>query len=316
MDFSLITIEQLEVFNTIFTSILLQAFPFMLIGVLVSSAMHVFIPDEWIVKIFPTKNGLGFLTALIAGLFFPVCECAIVPLMTRLVKKGVSVPIAITFMLFAPIINPIVLISTFYAFPGQPEIVLYRVLFGLIISVSVGLVLTLSGNKLSMLKDESPFNVLCSCGHHHMPHEHVHEKNSIHILIRIKTMLLHAGDEFFGVGKYLVIGAFITGVIQTWMPKNILEAMGSHPSLSLMAMMMAAFLFSACSTSDAFIARSFVGNFSTGSIMGFLVFGPMMDIKNLLMLLGNFKKGFVMRLTLVIIAVNFVLLSILTHLLM
>ena len=112
MLFSPITIEQLEVFNTIFTSILMQAFPFMLIGVLVSSAMHIFVPDQWLVKVFPTKNGLGFLTALFAGLFFPVCECAIVPLMTRLVKKGVSAPIAITFMLFAPIINPIVLIST------------------------------------------------------------------------------------------------------------------------------------------------------------------------------------------------------------
>jgi len=80
---NVIDLSGIEIFNTIFISILMQAFPFMLIGVLVSSAMHVFIPDEWIVKVFPTKYGLGFLTAMFAGAFFPVCECAIVPVMTR-----------------------------------------------------------------------------------------------------------------------------------------------------------------------------------------------------------------------------------------
>lgn len=316
MLFSLITIEQLEVFNTIFTSILMQAFPFMLIGVLVSSAMHIFVPDQWLVKVFPTKYGLGFLTALFAGLFFPVCECAIVPLMTRLVKKGVSVPIAITFMLFAPIINPIVLISTYYAFPGQPEVVLYRVLFGAIVAVTIGLVLSLRGNQLSFLKDESSFTMVCSCGHHHEAQGELALKKSLRFIKNMKKMLLHGGDEFFGVGKYLVIGAFITSLIQTLLPKTLLEAVGMSPTLSLVLMMTAAFLFSACSTSDAFIARSFLSNFSLGSIMGFLVFGPMMDIKNLLMLLSNFKRSFVIKLALLIGVVNFVWLSVLIRVLM
>ncbi len=83
-----VDLSGIEVFNTIFTSVLMQAFPFMMIGVLVSSAMHIFIPDEWVIKIFPTKYGLGFLTAMFGGIFFPVCECAIVPVMTRLIKKA------------------------------------------------------------------------------------------------------------------------------------------------------------------------------------------------------------------------------------
>ncbi|SHI19861.1 CobW/HypB/UreG, nucleotide-binding domain [Sporanaerobacter acetigenes DSM 13106] len=107
-----------EAFNMIFIGMLIQAFPFMLVGMFVSSIIQVFISNETIVKIFPTKFGLGFLTAMFGGILFPVCECAIVPVTVRLVKKGVALPVAVTFMLSAPIINPIVIASTLYAFPG------------------------------------------------------------------------------------------------------------------------------------------------------------------------------------------------------
>ena len=156
----------------------------------------------------------------------------------------------------------------------------------------------------------------CSCGHHHGAHDYYEKRNIRRLLMDLKRMLLHAGDEFFGVGKYLVIGAFITSLIQTFLPKELLDAIGMNPILSLMLMMTAAFLFSACSTSDAFIARSFLSNFTMGSIMGFLVFGPMMDTKNLLMLLSHFKKSFVLKLTVIIAVVNFIWLSVLIQLLM
>lgn len=322
---NVIDMSGIEVFNTVFISILMQAFPFMLIGVLVSSAMHVFIPDEWIVKVFPTKYGLGFLTAMFAGAFFPVCECAIVPVMTRLVKKGVAMPIAITFMLSAPIINPIVIISTLYAFPGQPEITLMRVGFGLLIALLVGFCMMLYGKNLPMLLENSN-DQECNCQHdatsHHESHQctcHCHDEDE-HIkkgiAEKLKTLLLHAGDEFFGVGKYLVVGACITSLIQILIPKETFANLGTQSWLSLLIMMTMAFLFSACSTSDAFIARSFMNKFSTGAIMGFLVFGPMMDVKNLLMLLSSFKKGFVIRLTLIIFILNFIVLNFLTLLLL
>lgn len=321
---NIIDVSRIEVFNTVFISILMQAFPFMLIGVLVSSVMHVFIPDEWIVKIFPTKYGLGFLTAMFAGVFFPVCECAIVPVMTRLVKKGVAMPIAITFMLSAPIINPIVIISTLFAFPGQPEIALMRVGFGLWIALLVGICMTLYGKNLPLLLDDSndqECKYQRDATSHHVSHqctfncknEDEHIKKGIPE--KLKSLLLHAGDEFFGVGKYLVFGACITSLIQTYIPKETFAHLGMQSGLSLIVMMAMAFLFSACSTSDAFIARSFVNKFSTGSIMGFLVFGPMMDVKNLLMLMSSFKKGFVIRLALVIFILNFLVLNFLTLLL-
>lgn len=315
IDFDL---SPIEIFNTVFTSILMQAFPFILIGLLVSSVMHVFVPDEWIVKIFRKKYGLGFLTAMFAGIFFPVCECAIVPVMTGLVKKGVPMPIAVTFMLSAPIINPIVIISTLYAFPGQPEIMFMRVGFGLLIALMVGLTMTAFGNSISMLTDESECNchpsdvgrhthVGCAC---HCHHNEEHDKEGI--LEKFKDLFLHAGEEFFTVGKYLILGAFMTSLIQILIPKEVFVQLGMKSGLSLLVMMAVAFLFSACSTSDAFIARSFTNNFSMGSIMGFLVFGPMMDVKNLLMLLANFRRSFVIKLSLLILILNFIVLKFLT----
>lgn len=304
--------EQLQIFNTIFISILIQAFPFMLIGIFVSAAMEVFAPDEFVVRIFPSRFGLGFLTAMFAGLLFPVCECAIVPVTTRLVKKGVALPIAVTFMLSAPIINPIVIVSTLYAFPGQPQVALFRVTFGLMIALLVGLTLFLfdagNGALLSGHKSGS-----CHCHDHcccNAPEDadHVDDPAARTLPQKIRMMFLHAGEEFFGVGRYLVLGAFLTSLIQVLVPRAWFSSLSETSGLPLLIMMAMAFLFSACSTSDAFIAKSFTGRFSLGVIMGFLVFGPMMDVKNILMLLASFKKKFVVALVLVIFAANFLML--------
>ncbi len=337
----------LRVYHTIFISILMQAFPFMLVGIFVSSTMHVFLSDQLIIRIFPRKYGLGFLSALIGGIFLPVCECAIVPVTTGLIKKGVPLPISFTFLLAAPIMNPIVIISTLYAFPGNPEVTVMRVILGLIVAILIGLILTVLERIVPeiFLKpgriDLDIQHSHCSCEHHdcshHEPnhddgheidcgcyhHSHMHDdyEKYDHILdqnIKMvrpvwkekwESFFLHAGDEFFGVGKYLVLGASLTSLIQVVFPRSIFETLSGHQNLSLLVMMGLAFVFSACSTSDAFIARSYLDKFPIGSILGFLVFGPMMDIKNLLMLLANFRKTFVFSLCGIIFIVNYLILS-------
>ena len=129
-------------------------------------------------------------------------------------------------------------------------------------------------------------------------------------------MLLHAGDEFFDVGKYIVVGAFISALIQAVIPREAFVSLGAQSGLSLLVMMLMAFLLSACSTSDAFIARSYLGRLTLGPILGFLVYGPMMDIKNMLILLGSFKKSFVILLITIITVLNFVTLYFVMKLLM
>ena len=329
----ILNLTAIRTFSTLFVSILIQAFPFMLIGVLVSSAMHFFVPDSLIVKVFPTRHGLGFLTALFAGLFFPVCECAIVPVMTRLVKKGVALPIAISFMLAAPIINPIVIVSTLYAFPGQSSVMLLRVSLGLLIALMVGLALFALGigKKQSLLgMGEAHENAAHLHAHdgYSPACTHAHDDGSVcaccanpipadmSFFRKVSAMLLHAGDEFFDVGKYIVIGAFISALIQAVIPRESFVSLGAQSGLSLLVMMLMAFLLSACSTSDAFIARSYLGRLTLGPILGFLVYGPMMDIKNMLILLGSFKKSFVILLITIITVLNFVTLYFVMKLLM
>lgn len=309
-------LEQIQIFNTIFISILMQAFPFMLIGIFVSAALEVFAPDQFVVRVFPSRFGLGFITAMFAGLLFPVCECAIVPVTTRLVKKGVALPIAVTFMLSAPIINPIVIVSTLYAFAGQPQVALLRVIFGLAIALLVGVILYLlnAGNDVLLTGHD---DCGCHCHDHctccaeplgSLPDEEAAHTTTRTISQKLRTMFLHAGEEFFSVGRYLILGALLTSLIQILVPRAWFAGLSEKSGLPLLMMMLIAFLFSACSTSDAFIAKSFTGRFSLGAIMGFLVFGPMMDIKNILMLLGNFKKKFVIALVLVIFISNFFML--------
>jgi len=190
----------------------MQALPFMLIGVFVSSAMHLFLSDEFLVRIFPTKHGIGFLVAMLGGILFPICECAIVPVTTRLVKKGVAQPIALVFMFSAPIINPIVIISTLFAFPGRPEIALMRVCFGLTISLVLGLIILGFGIKNPLLLWEQEFSYGCRCCHED------HSENKP-VIFKVRALFLHAGEEFFDVGKYLILGAFLTSIARSFMDR-------------------------------------------------------------------------------------------------
>ncbi|HEY9059446.1 MAG TPA: permease [Pseudobacteroides sp.] len=291
----------LQVINTIFISILMQAFPFLILGVLVSSIIQVFVSREMVIKYFPKSKAASFLAAILGGLFFPVCDCAIVPVATRLVKKGVPLYAAVTFMLAAPIVNPIVIASTLYAFPGQPHIAFYRIYLGVAIAVASGLTfLFFPGNEKKLLTGGN--SLLCSCTYC----SSVGNKGGA--AEKISAIFKHAGEEFFDVGRFLVIGALLTSIFQVAIPKDLLLEVGNSGVVSLVIMMAAAVILSVCSSSDAFIARSFANQFSMGSVMGFLVLGPMIDIKNVLMLLGNFNKRFVAKFLIVVCGLAFAIL--------
>jgi len=296
--------------NTIFLSILLQAFPFMLLGIVISSILHVFISGNFIVKVFPSRHGLGFLTAVFGGLVFPVCECASVPVLSGLIKKGVIMPIAVTFMLAAPILNPISIMATLYAFPESPMIAVYRIILGIVTAASIGILL-LFYPKNEYLKEDIENDNHCSCGCNCEDScSASHGSGQRYFIENLKEMFLHSGAEFFNVGPYFILGALFTSLIRAGVPSNFfIQFNESHFLSGILIMMLFAFIFSACSTSDAFIARSFYGTFSLFSIMGFLVYGPMMDIKNIFMLLSIFKKRFVIELTIIITIMNIIFIS-------
>ncbi|MFZ5989931.1 MAG: permease [Bacillota bacterium] len=305
---SSIDMSKIAVFNTVFQSILMQAFPFMFVGVFISSILQVFVSEDTITKVFPKNKFIAFLISIVAGVFLPVCDCAIVPIAGRLVKKGVPLYCAVTFMLAAPVVDPVVVASTFYAFPGSPQIAVYRVVIGIVIAAAVGITLLLFGEEGNVLLNNVNSS-LCNCGYCSSNNRNKRIKD------RIGMIFQHAGAEFFEVGKFLIIGAFLSVIVQTALPREILAGISAEGIGSLLVMMGAAFILSICSTSDAFIARSFSSLFPMSSVMGFMVMGAMIDIKNVLMLLGTFKKRFVVKLLLIILALSFSIISFFTILL-
>ncbi len=274
--------------NSIFISILIEAIPFILIGVILSGIIQMFVSEEMIARIMPKNRFLAVLFGALAGILFPACECGIIPITRRLLLKGVPLHAGVAFMLTAPIINPIVLFSTYIAFGNRWSVVFYRGGLALAVSVIIGIILSYQFKDNQLLKPDEP-------GHRH--HHH-------HTLIqKLGGTLRHAIDEFFSVGKYLIIGAFIAAAMQTYVKTSTLLAIGQNDVSSSLVMMGLAFVLSLCSEVDAFIASSFSSTFSLGSLIAFLVFGAMVDIKNLLMMLAAFKKRFVFLLITYIVVI-------------
>jgi uncharacterized membrane protein YraQ (UPF0718 family) len=115
---------------------------------------------------------------------------------------------------------------------------------------------------------------------------------------KTNRVLVIASDEFFEMSRYLVLGSFLAALMQTVVPRSTLEAISRGPILSVLVLTALAVILSVCSTVDAFIALSFVGSFTTGSILAFLVYGPMVDIKSTLMFLRVFPRRVVVYLVL------------------
>lgn len=294
----LFTTTNLQTFKILFISIILEAFPFILLGVLFSALLQVFVTDEFIRKYTPKNPIAGVLFGAFLGLLFPLCECGMIPVVRRLIRKGMPAYIGIVYLLAGPIVNPIVFTSTLAAFRTTPEMAYSRMGLAFAVSVLVGLILYRFMRK-SPLKETSAFKMI---GHNHN-HNHNEHKNGKGVLGRMASILSHASDEFFEMGKYLIFGAFLTAIIQAVVDHSTLVTFAEQPFYSYLFMMAFAFILSICSTSDAFIASSFNGIFDFGPLLAFLVFGPMIDLKNTLMLFSTFR----VKIVFVLIALTAVL---------
>ena len=276
-------------FTTIFLGIFIEAAPFLLLGTLASGVVEVFISKEAIQGRIPSNPFLGALTAGMMGFAFPVCECGVVPLTRRLFKKGLPPYIGITFLLASPIINPIVLASTVSAFGWGPVFWL-RVGFSLMIAVGVGLVFSLQKDPQELFIPAEEDHTLTLVDLQPLD-EHIEvDAKQQKLSERIWAALQISAEEFFEMGQYLILGSILAALMQTLIPQARLLAWGGDKFSSILIMIILAVVLSICSTVDAFIALSFVGTFTTGSILAFLVFGPMVDIKSTLLYLQVFNK--------------------------
>lgn len=290
--------EPLNKFSIVFSSIVIEALPFILIGAVLASFMQVYISNNIFNKIISKNKLLGSIQAGIIGAFLPVCECATVPITKGLLNKKVPLNVAITYMLAAPIVNPLVILSTYYAFDGNIKVVLLRVGVGFLIAVIAGLLmLCLSGeNNIFIDNGEGELQGKCLCGC-----SEIDDNSSKPI-----RLLKHTSLEFYEIGKYFIVGATLASIFQTFVPRDIIFYFENSAVLSIIILMAFSFLISLCSEADAFVASTFMNRFSLGSITGFLIIGPMIDLKNTIMLFSIFKKSFVIKLLFVVFSLCFI----------
>ncbi|HWL65956.1 MAG TPA: permease [Actinomycetota bacterium] len=282
-------IPALQNFLLVFSSLLIEAMPFILLGAVVSAVIEVFVPRSVFDRLASLPRAVQLPAAGLTGFAFPVCECGSVPVARRLAHKGLSAGAAVTFMLAAPILNPVVLVSTIIAYRGRDilvPIVVGRATLGLLAALAVGWIVAnkTSGELLSATAEDD---------------EHAHHADS-----RAGSFFSHLTGDFIFMGRFLVLGAAVAATMQTFVPQTWIASIADTPFLSLIAMMALAFVLSLCSESDAFVAASFV-QFGVGAQLAFLVFGPLVDTKLAFLYSGTFSREFLRTVVLVVGAVVF-----------
>src|SRR5215212_5728290 len=309
--------SELQDFTTLALSIVVEALPFVILGALVSVIVRLFAPTERILRLLPKRPLLRRLPISLFGAFMPVCECGNVPVARGLVIRGLSVAESTTFLLAAPIINPVTLLATSQAFPLDPSIVWIRMAGGLLIANLVGGLIALYKDQMELVS-KGFYNTLCQVGtaddlhhhehhhehhdhdQHHEPHDHDHAHASNRWWDRWQEGILIFRDEVSLMLKVLCLGALIAGATQVFVPRDVLTSLGSDPFLSILAMIALAFIISICANVDAFFALAYSNTFTVGSIVAFLVFGPMIDIKMLTMMRTTYKVRLLAVITLVV----------------
>jgi uncharacterized membrane protein YraQ (UPF0718 family) len=262
---------------TIFLGVVIEAVPFLLLGVLVSQTLALVMHGDRLVAWLP-RTRLASLSAMAGlGALFPVCECGNVPVARRLLKQGVPTAAALVFLLSAPALNPVVALSTYAAFRDQPSIVVLRLALTFVVAMGVGLIVSVHPRPAALVRG----------GDAHAAANHIAPPagGASSTALRFTQ---GAFAEFVEMGAVLIVGAALAALTQTLVPRATLLSVGQGPLVSVVVMMALAAILSVCSTVDAFVALAYAGTFTDGSLVAFLVFGPMIDIKSLLLMLTVF----------------------------
>jgi uncharacterized membrane protein YraQ (UPF0718 family) len=280
----------------IFQGLLIEALPFLFIGVLIAGLARWIAPGGRWLKRLPDQPILAPLSGAALGFALPACECGNVPVARRLLAGGASMGSALGFLFAAPVLNPIVLASTWAAFPDQPWLIAARPLGALLVAVVLsGVLQRLPEGQLlerSLLAERRLSQPLAEAS--------LLERKSGVLGIppppraepsrpSLRTVLEHSTREFLNLAVLLILGSLIAATVQTLLPRSWLLAVGGAPTLSILSLMLMAVVISVCSSVDAFLALGFAAQITPGALLAFLVLGPVVDLK----LLGLF--GVIMR---------------------
>ncbi|HSQ42411.1 MAG TPA: permease [Fibrobacteraceae bacterium] len=256
-------------------SVVLEALPFLLLGSLISGFLEVFLPSDWLSRTFAGESWRAGFWGLLLGLVIPTCECGSVPIMRRLLAKGAPPHLAFAYLLAGTVVNPLVLYSTWMAFPHKPWMVALRAGMSLVVAA---LTTTVIVHRVPRGKELAPRTRLelhplhCSC----------HGGASWTGGNRLWRILDSARYDFTAMFRLLVLGATLAAVVKTGLPDQAWIFLQDHPLLAVPGMMVLSFLLSLCSEADAFVAAALNGVPSAAQL-AFLAIGPVLDIKLLLM---------------------------------
>jgi uncharacterized membrane protein YraQ (UPF0718 family) len=274
-------------FAVAFLSVLLEGVPFLLLGSLISGLVDAFVSPEKLAQVLPKNRTAAVLVSGLLGLAFPMCECGSVVVIRRFLRKGLPVGCAVTYMLGAPIVSPIVALSTFAAFRGQnpAEMTVLRLGLGLAIAILVGLLLdrmpsqsVLREGVLSPEPNQPPRPARTGLRVGTVPAP-VDSPIPTPVGTKFLRAVYSAATDFLDVAVFFVIGAGITAVLGTAVDRSLLAPLATTPLLAIFALMAAALALALCSTTDAFIAATSFPGFPMTAKLAFLVFGPMFDLK-------------------------------------
>jgi uncharacterized membrane protein YraQ (UPF0718 family) len=270
---SLISGPRLQTWTTVFVSVLVQAVPFLVFGVVLSAIIAVYVPRSFWAKALPRHPALAVPAAGLAGVVLPGCECGSVPIAGSLIRRGVTPAAALAFLLAAPAINPIVLTATVIAFPGHPEMAVARGLASLVVAVGMGW-LWLRLGRADWIR---------------LPHRPDLDDTS-----RGRAFWAACRHDVMHAGGFLVLGSAAAATINVVVPGSWLQSVAGDLIVSVLALAVLAVLLSICSEADAFVAAS-LSQFSLTSRLVFLVVGPMVDLKLISMQTGAFGGRFAAR---------------------
>lgn len=291
-----------ETFTTTLAGLAFETIPFLLMGTLLSATIQAFVPDQALKRLFPKNRYLSILVALLVGVFIPICECGTVPLARRLRQKGMPLSTAVAFLLAAPLVNPMTIISTFVAFRGTGNPVFAaRLGLGLASAFIVALIVEFAS------RNRPSIDILGQSGRAAVLKFTRMEGAAIpappllpvassrvtrsrpSIASRAAATLEHASFDFLDAGRYLIAGITIAAIARAFIPtRAILHSLGT-PLAATGTGLLSAYILSLCSSADAFVARSIFAPSSYFAVKAFLVFGPMIDLKNTI-LLSRFVK--------------------------
>ncbi|MER6344947.1 permease [Streptomyces sp. NPDC001595] len=257
---------------TIFTAITVQAVPFLLLGTLVSAAIGAFVPERVFTRLLPRNQALAVPVAGAAGIVLPGCECASVPVAGSLIRRGVAPAAALAFLLSAPAINPVVLVATSIAFPGQPQMVLGRLLASLAAAMVMGWLWARFGQERWLRPPKT-----------HAP-----------AATGPRAFAAGLQHDFLHAGGFLVVGAAAAATFDLVVPRAFLDVFTGSPWLSVLLLALLAVVLCVCSEADAFVAASLSG-FSPTARLAFMVVGPMVDLKLIALQTGTFGRAFAVR---------------------